>query len=131
MSATQVKVPGLRWSAVLRRLLLLLVVAFIIGWTLKHLAGALDDASRPAGFARGVANGALMPLALPNLLAGQDVPIYAAVNTGRTYKLGYTVGVNGCGLLFFGFFFWRVSRWRKPSVKSASTEPSVTRPASV
>ncbi len=54
-----------------------------------------------------------MPAALPNLLMGNDVPIYAEKNTGCTYKLGYTAGVNGCGLLFFGFFFWRVNRWRK------------------
>jgi hypothetical protein len=54
-----------------------------------------------------------MPLALPNLLVGDDVTIYAPENVGRPYKLGYTVGVNGCGLLFFGFFFWRVRRWRR------------------
>ena len=58
-------------------------------------------------------HGALMPLALPNLLVGRDVPIYAEHNTGRTYKLGYTAGVNGCGLLFFGFFFRRLARWRR------------------
>lgn len=54
-----------------------------------------------------------MPGALPNLLVGNDIPIYAANNTGRTYKLGYTCGVNACGAIFFGLFFWRVSRWRK------------------
>jgi len=54
-----------------------------------------------------------MPLALPNLAVGNDVIIYSENNTGRTYKLGYTVGVNGCGLLFFGIFFWRMSRWRR------------------
>jgi len=56
-----------------------------------------------------------MPCALPNLLVGNDVAIYAENNTGRTYKLGYTVGVNGCGAIFFGIFFWRVNRWRKRS----------------
>lgn len=67
----------------------------------------------PAGFARGMVHGAMMPCALPNLLVGKDVTIYAVENTGRTYKLGYTVGVNGCGAIFFGVFFWRVNRWRK------------------
>jgi hypothetical protein len=54
-----------------------------------------------------------MPLALPNLVAGYDVAIYAASNTGRTYKLGYALGVNLCGLIFFGLFFWRVRRWAR------------------
>ena len=53
-----------------------------------------------------------MPISMPNLLFGHDVAIYAANNTGRTYKLGYTLGVNGCGLIFFGFFFWRVRRMK-------------------
>jgi hypothetical protein len=64
--------------------------------------------------------GALMPLALPNLLAGNDVAIYAGNNTGRTYKLGYALGVNLCGLVFFGFFFWRVAKWKKHSAPNAS-----------
>jgi len=58
-------------------------------------------------------HGALMPLAMPNLLLGNDVAIYAMNNTGRTYKLGYALGVNLCGLIFFGFFFWRVRKWRE------------------
>jgi hypothetical protein len=41
------------------------------------------------------------------------VKIYAEINNGVPYKLGYTVGVDVCGALFFGMFFWRVSRWRK------------------
>jgi hypothetical protein len=68
---------------------------------------------QPAGFSRGVLHGVLMPMALPNLLIGHDVTIYAASNTGRSYKLGYTAGVNACGLIFFGFFFWRVNRIRR------------------
>jgi hypothetical protein len=56
--------------------------------------------------------GALMPMSMPNLLVGRDVTIYSQNNTGLSYKLGYTSGVNGCGAIFFGFFFWRVNRWR-------------------
>ena len=63
-------------------------------------------------------HGALMPLAMPNLLVGNDVAIYAANNTGRTYKLGYSLGVNLCGLIFFGFFFWRVRQWRQKKRQS-------------
>ena len=58
-------------------------------------------------------HGALMPMSLPNLLVGDDVPVYAPNNTGRTYKLGYAAGVNVCGLIFFGFFFWRIRRWKE------------------
>ena len=68
--------------------------------------------ARPAGFLRGMLQGALMPMSMPNLLVGKDVSIYSLRNTGLTYKLGYTMGTNTCGALFFGLFFWRVTRWR-------------------
>ena len=68
---------------------------------------------RPAGFGRGLVHGVLMPIALPNLLFGSDVPIYAERNTGVPYKLGYTMGVNGCGALFFGALYWRLLRLRR------------------
>lgn len=57
-----------------------------------------------------------MPMSMPNLLVGRDVTIYSAHNTGVSYKLGYTAGVNGCGAIFFGFLFWRLNRWRKLNV---------------
>ncbi len=57
--------------------------------------------------------GALMPMALPSLLFGKDVVIYSAINTGVSYKLGYTAGVNACGALFFGILFWRLNRLRQ------------------
>jgi hypothetical protein len=72
----------------------------------------LERSARPAGFSRGVLQGALMPMSMPNLLFGRDVAIYSQNNTGLSYKLGYTSGVNGCGAIFFGFVFWRFSRWR-------------------
>ncbi|HKI69898.1 MAG TPA: hypothetical protein VKA67_09940, partial [Verrucomicrobiae bacterium] len=84
-----------------------------IGLAVRHVLGKLDRGKGPAGFGRGVVQGALMPCALPNLLVGNDVVIYAQKNTGLSYKLGYTVGVNACGALFFGFFFWRLNRWRR------------------
>jgi hypothetical protein len=89
-------------------------LAIAIGAMLGRLAGAIDrDGLPPAGFVRGMAQGALMPLAMPYLLVGRDLPIYALRNTGRTYKLGYTVGVNGCGAIFFGALFWRLNRLRR------------------
>jgi cyanate permease len=80
----------------------------------------IHTADRPAGFMVGIADGALMPMAMPALLAGKDMPIYAANNCGRLYKLGYTVGVNGCGAIFFGVLFWRVTRWFQSRQKSSN-----------
>jgi hypothetical protein len=62
------------------------------------------------GFSYGLLHGAIMPMALPALVAGQDVIIYAEKNTGRLYKLGYTIGINLCGLLVFGTAFWSPKR---------------------
>jgi hypothetical protein len=67
-----------------------------------------------------------MPTALPSLLTGSDVAIYAQSNTGLIYKLGYTLGVNLCGLLFFGFFFLRLQRWRSQSL--AHAQPTTGHP---
>jgi hypothetical protein len=112
MDLTEAKLPASARPTrkILGRLLSLLASAAVIAWLLHFVAGSVHPASQPAGLGRGILHGALMPLALPNLLVGDDVPIYAASNSGRTYKLGYTLGVNGCGFLFFGFFFWRLRR---------------------
>ena len=66
-----------------------------------------------AGFNVGVLHGILMPAALPGLLMGNDLPIYAPNNSGRTYNIGFAVGVNCCGTLFFGISFWQPRRRRK------------------
>lgn len=95
------------------RTVTILLTALLIGLAVRHVLGKLDQGKGPAGFGRGVVQGALMPCAFPNLLVGNDVVIYARNNTGLPYKLGYTVGVNACGALFFGFFFWRLNRWRR------------------
>jgi hypothetical protein len=63
-----------------------------------------------AGFYTGLLEGALMPAALPGLLGGKDVPIYAPNNEGRGYKIGYIVGLNSCGTFFFGVAFWQPRR---------------------
>lgn len=104
---------AIRILRVLQRLALIVIAGFAIGWTLNRAEVALDNRNKAAGFVHGIVQGALMPMALPNLAVGKDVSIYSANNTGRTYKLGYTVGVNTCGLIFFGFFFWRVRKWKR------------------
>ncbi len=115
MSATQAKVsaPAATVCRIVLRILLVLAAMFVVGWLMHQLSAALDRSHRQAGFFQGLLQGALMPAAWPNLLVGNDVVIYAQHNTGLTYKLGYTLGVNICGAFFFGMFFLRLSRWRK------------------
>ena len=66
-----------------------------------------------AGFPAGLLEGALMPAALPGLVGGHDLPIYAPNNLGRAYKIGYILGLNTCGTVFFGVAFWQPRRRRK------------------
>jgi hypothetical protein len=63
-----------------------------------------------AGFHRGVLHGILMPAALPGLLMGNDLPIYAPNNSGRPYNIGFILGINLCGTVFFGIGFWQRRR---------------------
>lgn len=96
----------------LARLLMIAAVAGSVFWLVQRSSERLDRSTEPAGFTRGLVHGALMPMALPNLLFGRDVTIYAPSNTGRFYKLGYTAGVNVCGLIFFSLSMWRIRRLR-------------------
>jgi hypothetical protein len=115
MTAAQVKPTPAKqtWFKILKRTVSVLVVAFVLGYGMRHTSAALERSAAPAGFGRGMLQGALMPCALPNLLVGNDVSIYNPNNTGVSYKLGYTCGVNACGAVFFGIFFLRLNRWRK------------------
>ena len=83
--------------------LLCLVLGFVQGWA----ASRFYRPDYVAGFHVGMVQGALMPAALPALLMGKDVPIYAAANVGRLYKVGYILGINICGTLFFGVAMWQ------------------------
>jgi hypothetical protein len=80
-----------------------LALGFTQGWAAKRFYGP----DYVAGFHTGLLEGALMPAALPGLLMGHDLPIYAANNEGRPYKIGYILGLNTCGTFFFGLAFWR------------------------
>lgn len=82
---------------------LTIALALLQGWA----APRFYKADRPAGFNMGLLEGALMPAALPGLLTGHDLPIYAPNNSGRPYNIGYILGINTCGTLFFGIAFWR------------------------
>jgi len=92
--------------------------ALALSWVETRVSQTVHRQTTPAGLGIGLVDGALMPLALPVLLAGKDVPIYARNNTGRAYHLGYTSGVTLCGAVFFGVCFSRLSRWRAEYLQS-------------
>jgi hypothetical protein len=83
----------------------LVVASVILGWAFTWAQLKTYRADQTAGFWIGLVHGAVMPAALPCLLAGKDVPIFTANNTGRTYKVGYLFGINCCGMVFFGIGF--------------------------
>jgi hypothetical protein len=87
---------------------LTLVLGFAQGWA----SSRLYKPDHTAGFHMGLLHGMLMPAALPGLLMGQDLPIYAPNNSGRPYNIGYIFGINTCGTLFFGIAFWQPRRRR-------------------
>ena len=111
--------------ALLKRLALkaatFLLLGLLLGFGYDWAAPRFYGPERVAGFQLGVLHGALMPVALPSLLLGKDVPIYADKNQGRIYKLGYIAGINACGFVFFGLAFWRPAQ-------PATESPPVTGP---
>lgn len=127
MSDPVASLPKQKLSALtlVRRIVTILLVAYAIGFTLNWSNRALEKTGSPAGFGRGLIHGILMPAAMPNLLFGHDITIYSANNTGIPYKLGYTMGVNLCGAVFFGLFFWRINRWRKMIGSQRSPESAI------
>ena len=108
--------PARKFGGILGRIAGFVVMAYLMGTAMDWSARRTRPDLR-AGFWWGFAHGALMPATLPTLLLGKDVAIYAPFNTGVSYNLGYTMGVNGCGALFFGLAFYR------PKPKAAPGPP--------
>jgi len=100
-----VKISLIKFLA--RKVATMIVVTVIFGWLYGWASPWAYAEKQPAGFAFGLLHGAMMPLSLPSLVIGKDVPIFAPNNTGRVYKIGYICGVNVCGLFFIGPLFWR------------------------
>ncbi|MBU6409177.1 MAG: hypothetical protein KGR98_02205 [Verrucomicrobia bacterium] len=93
-------------NVLVRKIVVLTVVTVLFGYFYGWAAPRAFPNGR-SGFAYGLLHGALMPIALPSLVIGRDVPIYATDNSGRGYKIGYICGINVCGFVFFGSLFWK------------------------
>jgi hypothetical protein len=94
----------------IRKIATFLIASVLVGWFYGWSSPRAFPKNKVFGFGYGMLHGALMPLALPSLLLGEDVQIFAPDNSGRLYKIGYICGVNVCGLAFFGPLFWRPKR---------------------
>ncbi len=123
MPATQapIRLFGFPLAMLLRKAVTLVVVGVIFGWIYAWASPWAFPRETRAGFGYGMMHGALMPMALPSLVIGKDVDIYAASNSGRLYKIGYIVGINVCGLVFFGSAFWRPTG-KKPAAGPGGSE---------
>jgi hypothetical protein len=123
MSSSKAKVLR-RYRMLPVRIAVVVVLAWGAGWVLNRSVETISGRTSPAGFFHGMFHGAVMPCAMPGLLMGKELVIYAANNSGRLYNLGYTVGVNSCGALFFGMFYWRLHRWRRGRADTAESKQS-------
>lgn len=94
----------------LKKIAYFVTASLLLGWFYGWASPRAFPRDKIKGFGYGMLHGALMPLALPSLLMGQNVEIFATDNSGRLYKIGYICGINLCGLSFFGPLFWRPKR---------------------
>ena len=130
MPATQapISIAGIPLKTILKKAVNLVVVGVIFGWIYAWASPHVFPRDVNAGFGLGLAHGALMPMALPSLVIGKDVDIYAANNSGRLYKIGYIAGINLCGLVFFGSAFWRpAKKIRAPQPDTGDAQKSQER----
>jgi hypothetical protein len=103
-------IPAARRKLWLKKIAYFLIASLVLGWFYGWASPRAFPKNTTFGFGYGMLHGALMPLALPSLLLGQNVEIFATNNSGRPYKIGYICGINVCGLSFFGPLFWRPKR---------------------
>jgi hypothetical protein len=106
----QARISSARQRLWLKKIIYFLTASLLLGWFYGWASPRAFPKDKTFGFGYGMLHGALMPLALPSLLLGQDVEIFATDNSGRRYKIGYICGINVCGLSFFGPLFWRPRR---------------------
>jgi hypothetical protein len=109
-TSDQSQISAARRKLLLKKIIYFLSASLLLGWFYGWASPRAFPKDKTFGFGYGMLHGALMPLALPSLLMGQDVQIFAPGDVGRIYKIGYICGINVCGLSFFGPLFWRPKR---------------------
>lgn len=82
------------------------ILASLQGWAARNSY----KPEQCADFKTGLLHGVLMPASFPTLVMGHDIPIYAPNNTGKNYKIGYLLGINTCGSVFFGLAYWGMGK---------------------
>ncbi|MBU6410822.1 MAG: hypothetical protein KGR98_10595, partial [Verrucomicrobia bacterium] len=122
MTAPQTTTPArpAKVKAIAVKIVSLSALALALGLAQNWATARHYKPDRVAGFYTGILQGMLMPAALPGLLLGKDLTIYATHNSGRAYNIGYILGVNACGTLFFGLAFWQPRPRRRDDGPSAS-----------
>ncbi len=99
-------------QVIIIKIIALTVISLTLCFTYGWASARYYRPDYVAGFRTGLLEGALMPAALPGLLGGKDLPIFAPNNVGRGYKIGYILGLNTCGTFFYGVAFWQPRRRR-------------------
>jgi hypothetical protein len=110
--ATSPPEPLSKAKVIVIKIIALTAISLGLGFAHNYASTRFYQPDYVAGFHTGLMEGALMPAALPGLLTGHDLPIYAPNNIGRGYKIGYILGLNTCGTFFFGVAFWQPRRKR-------------------
>jgi len=95
-----------KWGYKVIKIVALTLFSLALGFGYDRAAPRTYAPERVAGFFTGMMHGALMPAALPTLVFGKALPIYAQNNVGRGYNIGFILGLNTCGTFFFGIAFW-------------------------
>jgi hypothetical protein len=116
------RIAGLTPGEWIKKAVVFIVTMLFLGWFYGWASPHGYPKERTLGFGYGALHGALMPMALPSLVMGKNVDIFAPNNSGRPYKIGYIVGINLCGLLVFGSAFWKPKRKLEELPKYPSTQ---------
>jgi len=100
-------------KVIIIKIIILTAFSFGLGFAHNWASSRYYQPDYVAGFHTGLLEGAVMPAALPGLVMGHDLPIYAPNNLGRPYKIGYILGLNTCGTFYFGIAFYQPRRFRR------------------
>ena len=98
------------WQFMVLKNVLICVFVGLLIYLQSWAAKSSYSPENQADFKIGLLHGALMPAALPGLIGGHNLPIYAPNNSGPNYKIGYILGINMCGAIFFGLAYWGMGR---------------------